>query len=134
MRQPTKEEKEAIQTVLYDLERYNGEEIVKDEHPLHLSIQRLESFCFKRRHDSQPYALWSPAMFIWYYTLWASRNGFPNSMEYSFYDFYNGNGLRRPKTIESTDANPAIALGWAQKLRDELEPWLVDFPTKHRYR
>ena len=61
------------------LQRYNGEEIVAHEHPLHKAIVEIEKLCRDRRRDdreiTQLYSLPIPINSLWFMLLDVSRTG-----------------------------------------------------------
>jgi len=59
------------ETVLYQLDRYEGEEVVAGEHPLHLAICGLEELT--REATGQSHRLVYSSQWVWFSLLSASR-------------------------------------------------------------
>jgi hypothetical protein len=68
--------REAVWRVCDALDEYEGEVIIKNEHPIHWAVQDLEKLCVRRRGHSvtQPCCLPSPLSLLWYSLLDTSRN------------------------------------------------------------
>ena len=120
---PTQEERAAIELVMDELGKYGGEEIVKDEPPLHDAVVKLESYCQPGRDQNK---LFPPAKLMWFSLLWASR---PNSPTYAVGDS-NYNMIDR--TCIDRISNPEVAKQWAACLVEVLKDWLRAFPLHRR--
>lgn len=108
-----------LEAVLHELAKYEGETITRNEHPLHLAVQRLERQCRPPRDIrwSSQWKLWQPACAYWFRCLWASRSGMPN--------------IGKVRDLHGREPNPSLARLWAAALAAELTLWKTDWPTRH---
>ena len=127
--EPTGVEQAAVDAVLIQLERYEGEIVAAHQHLLHDAVVHLETFCLDNRRlwpsTEQPFRLYSPAREFWYKLLWASRHD-----KATFPVETHGLGFHPPANECTTNTNPKAAMLWAAKLTAELRKWLTKFPHK----
>ena len=102
---------ELINAVIRQIDAYQGEVIVKGEHPLWLAVVELEKVM---RPGPKVNKLDPPAAVQWYCCLWASR---PNMRNVPLGE--------RPFAGEPfAPADPQLAIGWAAILRQTLVEFL----------
>jgi len=109
-----KTKQDCLLIVLKHLKEYQGEEIIKNEHPLHQAIQKLEERCepLFQSSSKQKYQLFAPARNIWYKVLRACRAGNKRILR-----------LEHPR-LRDGRKHPGIARQYAQELIKELEHWM----------
>ena len=69
---------ELIHAVIRQIDAYQGEVIVKGEHPLWLAVVELEKVSVRSKYSTkQPHRLDRPAARQWFHCIWASREPDP---------------------------------------------------------
>lgn len=105
----------AIRRVIRQIDLYQGEEIVKEAHPLWMTVVALEKMCRQRQRGD--FRLHTPASGQWYRGLWASRDGMRNvPLTARMYEIHADRTPGPP--------DPQLAMAWMQQLKQTLQSWL----------
>lgn len=103
---------QALKNVITLLETYQGEPIIKDEHPLHIAVQALEKHHRPPRPYCPQYRMNHPAHGQWVSLLNASRPNKPNHLPGEW------------KSNRQDPPDPELAIVWDIILHKTLTEWL----------
>ena len=112
---------QVLDEVIGAIEQYEGEEIVANEHPLHLAIQALEA---RQRpmplQQGMQNKLFMPSSRLWFGGLFASRGQMP--------EYFEG------EPSEPQGVGPRAAIAWMLLLRDQLIRQVADADHRNSLR